>query len=188
MTNYNIAKGLSNSCDSAVLSAFNAIDQKWVSARVAKQRFMTRFAMTMNFQLNDEVVNKQQNEVGLPSLKSKYLRETTIVYNDPAIYSKVDKPSEFLGGSIELAKFQRTHLRYGNSARRMGLEGKVTVGFIVEIDGTLSNIKLIKGFNGDCETESMKYIHSMPKWNPAEKDGRKVRHSTELTMTFKLAE
>ena len=77
-------------------------------------------------------------------------------------------------------------LKYPSQARYMGIEGKVFVEFIVETDGSISNVKSVRGIGAGCDAESMRVIQTSPKWNPGLQAGKPVRTRMILPITFKL--
>ena len=92
----------------------------------------------------------------------------------------------FEGGIIEFYKFVGKHLKYPAQARRMGIEGKVYVHFVVSKDGSLSDIKVVKGIGAGCDEEVLRIINMSPKWNPGKQRGNPVRVRMMMPITFKL--
>ena len=70
----------------------------------------------------------------------------------------------------------------------MGTEGKVTVKFVIEPDGSISNVDVLRGFDGACDKEAVRVIGIMPKWKPGKQGGRAVRQAYVLPVAFKLSE
>jgi protein TonB len=62
----------------------------------------------------------------------------------------------------------------------------VFVGFIVEKDGSVSNVKVLRGIGGGCDEEAVRVIKGMPKWKPGKQDGKPVRVSYMMPIIFKL--
>lgn len=104
------------------------------------------------------------------------------------VFTYVEQSAEPVGGMAAFYKWLGNNLKYPPSARRMGLEGKVFVKFIIEPDGTISNVDVSKGFDGACDREAVRAISSMPKWKPGRQGGRPVRQAYTLPVVFKLAE
>lgn len=92
----------------------------------------------------------------------------------------------YVGGLSEFYKFVSKNLTYPAQARRMGIEGKVFVHFIVDKDGSLTDIKVVKGIGAGCDAEVLRIINKCPKWNPGKQRGRPVRVQMMLPITFKL--
>lgn len=90
------------------------------------------------------------------------------------------------GGMRGFYKFIGKSINYPNQARRMGIEGKVYVRFVVDKDGTLTNIEAVKGIGGGCKEEAVRVLKSAPKWQPGKQRGRPVKVRMILPITFKL--
>ena len=90
------------------------------------------------------------------------------------------------GGMSAFYKYVATSLRYPAQARRMGIEGKVFVQFVVGKDGTLTDVQAIKGIGAGCDEEAVRVISKAKKWSPGKQRGRPVRVRMILPITFKL--
>ena len=90
------------------------------------------------------------------------------------------------GGMGAFYKYVATTLRYPAQARRMGIEGKVFVQFVVDKDGTLTNVQAIKGIGAGCDEEAVRVISKAKKWSPGKQRGRPVKVRMILPITFKL--
>lgn len=102
------------------------------------------------------------------------------------IINQVDKKPEFPGGLGQLSKFLRDNLQYPEIAAENEVSGRVNVEFIVCEDGTLCNEKIVRGLGFGCDQEVIRVLKKMPKWTPAEKDGKKVKTRFILPVTFAL--
>jgi TonB family protein len=108
-------------------------------------------------------------------------------YNDKEIaYDKFEIQAEFPGGMSELYKFLNKNIRYPAYTRRYGINGKVIVQFVVEKDGSLSNVEIIKSLHESVDGESLRLVNMMPKWSPALQRGLPVKAKFVLPMTYKL--
>ena len=90
------------------------------------------------------------------------------------------------GGMSAFYKYVATTLRYPAQARRMGIEGKVFVQFVVDKDGSLTDVKAIKGIGAGCDEEAVRVISKAKKWKPGKQRGRAVKVRMILPITFKL--
>jgi len=111
----------------------------------------------------------------------RYAQGQTIHFNT---FETTASPS---GGLENLYQFIGRHLRYPEEARRKGIEGKVFVQFVVEADGSLSNILIKNGFNVDCDLEALRVARLFKPWNPAIQRGAPIRQSFTMPFVFKLA-
>lgn len=90
------------------------------------------------------------------------------------------------GGMSAFYQFVQKKLKYPAQARRMGIEGKVFVQFVVDKEGNLTEVKAVKGIGAGCDLEAERVIRSAPKWKPGKQRGRAVKVRMILPITFKL--
>ncbi len=102
------------------------------------------------------------------------------------IFMVVEDQPEPQGGMQAFYNFVGKNMQYPAQARRMGIEGKVFVQFVVNTDGSLTDVKAIKGIGAGCDDEAVRVIKSAPKWKPGKQRGRAVRVRMVLPITFKL--
>lgn len=103
---------------------------------------------------------------------------------DDAVYSMVSEQPSFPGGMQEMMKFISENRKYPAEAKAKDIHGKVIVAFVVERDGSLSDVKIRRGIGYGCDEEAIRVIKSMPKWTPGKKNGKAVRVSFMLPVTF----
>lgn len=134
----------------------------------------------------------KENETGAVAVEG-----TDIVFDEPApvmaeeneddkVFMAVEQQAEFPGGMAAMYKFLNKNQKYPASARRMGVEGKVFVKFIVDKEGAISNIEIMKGINADLDKEAIRLIKLMPPWKPGKQNGRSVKSQFVLPINFKL--
>lgn len=100
--------------------------------------------------------------------------------------SALDIQAEFPGGLKGFYAYLGEHLKYPSLAKEMRIQGKVFVEFIVNADGKVSDIKIIRGLNGGLNEEAIRVMSQMPDWKPGEKRGKKVASKYKLPITFRL--
>lgn len=105
---------------------------------------------------------------------------------DAAIPTFVEQMPEFPGGEAGLIQFLNQNLTYPPLAREAGMEGKVFISFVVNEDGSISDIKALRGFGYGSEEESIRVVKAMPKWKAGKQNGQTVRVYFNLPITFKL--
>ena len=99
---------------------------------------------------------------------------------------KIDQQPQFPGGKVELIKFIQKNLRYPQAAFINNIKGQVLVYFEVSKNGKLSHIKVYEGHHALLETEALRVVKLMPKWEPGIDKGEKVKSQYVLPITFKL--
>ena len=102
------------------------------------------------------------------------------------IFTVVEQDPEFPGGMEALLKYLAQNIKYPQLARDNGITGKVFVTFVVERDGSIANVKLLRDIGGGCGQEAIRVVKSMPKWNPGKQRGKAVRVQFNLPVNFTL--
>jgi TonB family protein len=112
------------------------------------------------------------------------------VDNDQRIYEigNVDSSPEYPGGSRELLKFLGKGIHYPAAAQNSGTEGKVFVGFIIEKNGSVSGVNVLRGIGSGCDEEAMRVVRTLSGWKPAMVGGKPVRNAYVVSIAFKLRE
>lgn len=93
---------------------------------------------------------------------------------------------EFPGGTDALMSFLTKNIRYPEDAREMGIQGKVICKFVVEPNGEVTNISILRGVHPSCDQEAIRVLKKMPVWKPGMQYGRKVRVYYNLPIVFRL--
>lgn len=112
--------------------------------------------------------------------------EVVIEEDENKIFTVVEQQPEFQGGYEAMMNFIRKNMRYPASARRMGVDGTVYVSFVVSKDGSISEVKTIRGISADCDKEAMRVVSMMPDWKPGKQNGKPVFVRFVLPIKFKL--
>lgn len=99
-----------------------------------------------------------------------------------------EEPASFPGGEDEMYKFIAKNLQYPEEAKKKGIEGKVHVSFVVEVDGSITDVKVLRDIGGGCGEAAVRVVKSMPKWNPAKQNGEYVRMLMILPFSFMLSD
>lgn len=106
--------------------------------------------------------------------------------DEPEVYMIVDEMPEFPGGDTSLVQFIADNTKYPAEAKEKGIKGPVFVNFIVEPDGSVSDIRVVRGIGGGCDEEAVRVVESMPKWKPGMQNGEVVRVSYNVPVNFRL--
>ena len=83
-------------------------------------------------------------------------------------------------------KYVGDKLKYPAQARRMGIEGKVFVEFVVGKDGAIQDVRAVKGIGAGCDEEAVRIIQGSPAWTPGKQRGKPVKQKMILPIIFKL--
>lgn len=101
--------------------------------------------------------------------------------------SGVDEYPEFNGGAKAWSKYMERNLRYPSGAQEEGASGKVYVSFVVEKDGSITDVSVIKGIGFGCDEEAMKVIKKSPLWKPGKNKGIPVRVRYNMAINFQIS-
>ena len=107
---------------------------------------------------------------------------------DKDVYTKVENQPTYPGGDEARIEFMIKNIKYPEQAKKNGVQGKVFVTFIVEKDGSLSNVKVMRGIGAGCDEEAVRVIKLMPKWTPGLEKGKPVKVQFVLPIQFTLGE
>ena len=98
----------------------------------------------------------------------------------------VEEMPEFPGGDAARFKYLRDNIQYPREARESGKQGTVYVTFVVERNGSISDIKILRGIGGGCDEEVIRLISWMPRWKPGRQRGKPVRVQFNMPIKFTL--
>ncbi|MBO4840991.1 MAG: energy transducer TonB [Bacteroidaceae bacterium] len=99
---------------------------------------------------------------------------------------KVEQKTEFTGGMKKQIEFLMHNMKYPDDAAKEGVSGTVRVYFIVEKDGSLTDIKVPESVHPALDAEGLRIVKAMPKWSPAKLNGKAVRSKMMLSIPFRL--
>lgn len=102
------------------------------------------------------------------------------------IFTVVENDPEFPGGLEALYKFIGENVKYPQVAKESGITGKVYVQFVVEKNGSVGNVKVLRDIGGGCGTEAVRVVKMLPKWKPGMQRGKAVRVYYTLPVNFSL--
>lgn len=136
----------------------------------------------------------KKNDVGAETVEGtgdvvfdEPVEEITKESDEDVIFTVVEQQAEYPGGFAEMSKFVGKNLKYPAAPRRMNIEGSVFVSFVVDKEGNLSDIQIVKGIHADCDKEAIRVVKLMPPWKPGKQNGRAVKSRFVLPIKFKLA-
>lgn len=146
------------------------------------------------FKIVDDATDEEEYEI--PDLEID--QDTKVTYEAPVDFPEeviVDEDipirlpqemPEYPGGEDSLFFFLMRSTSYPLQAKMAGIQGKVYVTFVIEKDGTVSNVELLKGIGGGCDEEAMRVVHRLAKWKPGKQMNKPVRVRMNLPIHFIL--
>ena len=105
--------------------------------------------------------------------KTTQMRKDTAT--DDKIYEVCEQMPIFEGGDAALLKYLRENLKYPDKTKDRGVQGRLVIGFIVEKDGSLTDVKVLRPVDIDLDAEVLRLVKGMPKWIPGRQNGKRVR-------------
>jgi len=102
------------------------------------------------------------------------------------VYTIVEQMPEFPGGNEKMVEFISLNTQYPQEAKEKGVQGRVLVNFVVDTDGSITDVKVMRGIGSGCDEEAVRVVKSMPKWQPGRQRGEAVKVAFTLPFTFKL--
>jgi protein TonB len=109
-----------------------------------------------------------------------------IVENEPAPAIFVEQMPEFPGGEEARIKFMKTNMRYPSIAAEMGITGRVILQFVVDKNGNIDRIKVLRGIGGGCDEEAIRVVKLMPPWKAGMQNGKNVPVYFTFPVVFAL--
>lgn len=106
--------------------------------------------------------------------------------DEQPIFTVVEQQASFPGGPTKLYEYLAKNIKYPQQARETGTQGKVYLTFVVERDGSITDIKILRDIGSGCGEEAIRVVKSMPKWQPAKQRGKVVRQQFNLPVNFSL--
>ena len=105
---------------------------------------------------------------------------------DNKVFDVVEQQPAFPGGQGALLSWLSQNIHYPAVAEENGIQGRVVVSFVVEKDGSISNVQVVRGVDPSLDKEATRVVKSMPKWTPGKQNGQAVRVKYNVPVTFKL--
>jgi TonB family protein len=112
--------------------------------------------------------------------------EIANAYQDDPIFNIVEEQPKFPGGEAALMQFLQSNLRYPREAMQNGIQGTVFVTFVVEPDGSITDVRILRGIGGALDEEAIRVVNAMPPWIPGKQSGDEVRVQFNLPIRFVL--
>ncbi|WP_194774372.1 energy transducer TonB [Pararhodonellum marinum] len=145
-------------------------------------------------EIPDEVEIEEKIEVNFDVDVQEETVIKEVVISDAPVEEKADEIFDVVenmpnppGGMEGWNNYLRKNLKYPTQARRMGIEGTVYVVFVVNTDGSIQDVDILRGIGGGCDEEAMRVVREAPKWEPGKQRGKPVRVKMRLPIRFKLS-
>lgn len=138
---------------------------RWKPAEYKGEKVSVIYGLPVVFRYDDAVAPEKETEV---------------------LFTVVDEMPEFPGGDVAKFKFLATHIKYPVEAKEKKIQGTVYVSFVIDEEGTVTEVKVVKGIGYGCDEEAIRVVKLMPKWKPAKQKGKPVKIQQSLPIKFSL--
>jgi TonB family protein len=166
ISNSKLLRGIGGGADEEAIKVVAAMP-KWTAAMQNGQTIRQQFTIPISFTLVESPAKDDDNN---------------------EVFTAVEQMTEFPGGLTAFGEYVSKNIRYPALARENHVQGKVFLAFIVEKDGSLTDVKIIHGAGSGMDEEAMRVIKNSPKWKPAIQNGRLVRTRFTVPVSFYLTE
>lgn len=113
-------------------------------------------------------------------------QKTVVAQKNQQVFDVVEQMPEYPGGMQALFEYLSQNVKYPEDAEKQKIEGKVIATFIVETDGSVSNVKVVKPVFPSLDAEAIRVLSGMPKWTPGKQSGKVVRVKYTVPISFNL--
>lgn len=172
-----VMRGIGGGCDEEAVRVIKGMP-KWKPGMQKGKPVRVSYMMPLNFKLSDDQPAKpaQQTDANKPNMKP----------DKNGVYQIVEEMPKFPGGEGALMEYVSKNVVYPKEAQEKEISGRVYVSFVIEKDGSVNEVKVMKGIGGGCDDEAVRVIKAMPKWKPGKQEGKPVRVSYMMPIAFKL--
>lgn len=115
-----------------------------------------------------------------------FMTSTAQTKKNDMVFDVVEVMPQFPGGQIAMLQYLMKNIKYPEQAMKEGIQGRVAVRFIVEKDGSISDVKPVLSVHPLLNKEAVRVVESMPKWSPGKQNGKPVRVRFNVPVMFKL--
>jgi TonB family protein len=133
-----------------------------------------------------DIIENAKSEVPPPPPPPAPAEKKVLPSKDKPIFTAVEQNPEFIGGQAEMYRYLGENIKYPTAAQRADVSGRVFVKFIVEDDGSIGEVEVMKGIGFGCDEEAIRVVKSMPKWQPGVQNGHKVRTYYNMPIVYRL--
>ena len=113
-------------------------------------------------------------------------QKTVVSQSNQNVFDSVEQMPEFPGGMSALIDFLSSNIKYPEDAIKQNVGGRVMVMFVVETDGSITNVRVARAVFPSLDSEAIRVVKSMPNWKPGKEKGRVVRVNYTLPVVFSI--
>ena len=177
VSNVKVVRGIGGGCDVEAVRVIKGMP-KWKPGMQKGKPVRVNYMIPINFKLSDGQPTK--------TVKKTETSKSEMKPDENGVYQIVEEMPQYPGGEEAMMEYVAKNIVYPQEAQNKGISGRVFVSFIVEKDGSVSNVNVQRGIGGGCDEEAVRVISAMPKWKPGKQDGNPVRVSYMMPITYRL--
>ena len=162
--------GIGSGCDDAVVRVIKLMPP-WNPGKIAGKAVRVEYTLPVKFAID------------VPKV---IVKDTTIDTNKSLKFTIVEDMPQYIGGDKARIEFLKENIKYPLEALNKKIQGSVYVTFVINEDGSLSNIKILKGIGGGCDEEVLRVVKLMPNWKPGKQKGKPVMVQFNMPVKFTL--
>ena len=174
ITNTKVVRGVDPLLDAEALRVVNQ-SPKWIPGKQRGQAVRVKYTLPVMFRLSNDSSESKLAETS---------REAKVGEN--GVYQVCEEMPEFPGGMAECMKYLSKNVKYPEDCKKESVQGRVIAQFVVDKDGSIQDVKVVRGIHPSLDKEAIRVIEGMPKWKPGKQDGKTVKVKYTIPVSFKL--
>ena len=184
LSNIKVVRGVDPLLDNEAIRVLQTMPN-WTPGKQNGEEVRVQFTLPVVFRLQGDNA-KASNTPPPPPPPAAYTKSVEELKNTDEVFIVVEDQPEFSGGNSAMMKWLSDNIKYPVTAIENKIQGRVICNFVVEKDGTISDVKVVRGVDATLDKEAVRVIKSMPKWKPGKQRGQNVRVRYTLPVVFKL--
>lgn len=185
ITNAKVVRSDNSIFNEEALRVVNSMP-KWKPGKQRGKEVRVYYTVPLIFSLDGTGYQKAMNTAKGNTKSNGTQAKSNSDFDDNQLFQVVEEMPEFPGGMAACLKFLMTNMKYPEEAKAKKVEGKVSVKFVIEKDGSISTPEIIRGGNPLLNDEALRVVNSMPKWKPGKQRGKVVRVGYTVPVIFKI--
>ena len=183
--------------DKLFAKAKTSVELMWLHAKAKKAYNAEDYESAINYYKKIQKLNPKdfiaedklamiEETIAVIASKEDSEAISQVTKEDEVVHIRVDRMPEFPGGQAALNRYLAQNLQYPILAQEQGIQGRVVCQFIVEKDGSVGDVTVIRGVYESLDNEAIRVVEAMPKWIPGVQEGEIVRVRYTLPIRFQL--
>ncbi|UOE48939.1 TonB family protein [Mucilaginibacter sp. SMC90] len=180
LSNQKVVRGVADDLNNEALRVIK-LSPNWKPGMQANRPVRVQYSVPISFTLPPDADTTKTTAPATFSIASAQSGTNQV-------FTSVEQVPEFKGGINAFGKFLMTNIRYPKEAHDKNIQGRVIATFVVEKDGALSDIKILRGIGYGCDEEALRVLKLSPEWKPGIQNGKPVRVQYSVPISFTLAD